>query len=267
MHYRLITDRDPAACAELQDRGLHYGDGLFETLLLKDHRILYLDEHLSRLQTDSARLGIPCPPLKDLARVLESYRLEERDLVLKLILTRGASERGGRWPEAPEPIVYMMNYPYRPNKQPLAADFSNHSLPENQILSGIKHLNRLDYILASRHLAGQDAFEQLILCDARGRVIETLVHNLFFVRNGRVHTPDLSRCGVNGVMRRQVIKRLEQSGKAVKIGDCSRDDLLGADEAFVCNSVQGIRPLTRIGGQELPVGPLTRTLMDAFDAH
>ena len=93
------------------------------------------------------------------------------------------------------------------------------------------------------------------------------MHNLFWVRDGQVHTPDLSRCGVNGVMRKAVIKRLERDGKAVRIGDCSRDDLLTADELFVCNSVQGIRALTRIGELELPHGPLTRTLQHAFDQH
>ncbi len=267
MRFRLITDLEREACADLQDRALHYGDGLFETLLIKNKRPLYWDGHYRRLAQDAARLGIPCPDESELLDAIAPYRDLGKPLVLKLILSRGAGARGGRWIDDPEPILHLLHYDYSPSKQPLAVTFSTHSLPENPPLAGIKHLNRLDYILASRYLAGQDEFEQLLLCDRQGRVIETLVHNLFLVRNGEVRTPALVRCGVNGVMREQVIKTLEQIGKAVRIDDCSRDDLLAADEAFVCNSVQGIRALTRLDDRRWPVGPLTRTLQETFDEH
>ena len=250
MQWRLISDRNPDARIDPQDRGLHYGDGLFETLLQRNGQLLYWDAHYQRLSRDAARLGIPCPPETWLREALLRGQASDGDRVLKLILTRGKATRATFWPEQPQPAIYLFHYPYAPKKQELAATFSKHPLSWNPVLAGIKHLNRLDYILAARELAGQTDFEQLLLTDGQGRVIETLVHNLFWVRDGQVHTPDLSRCGVNGVMRKAVIKRLERDGKAVRIGDCSRDDLLTADELFVCNSVQGIRALTRIGELE-----------------
>ena len=267
MRWNCITDRDPHPCADPRDRGLHYGDGLFETLLMSDGVLLYGSAHFQRLIRDAARLGIPCPDESWLREALEPYREKGRKRILKLILTRGIADRGAAWPSDPQPSIYISEHPYNPNKQAVSAVFSKYSLPENPALAGIKHLNRLDYVLASRELSELEDTEQLILCAADGRVIETLVHNLFLVRDGEIRTPALDRCGVNGVMRGEVIKRLEQAGKAVRIDDCSRTDLLNADECFVCNSVQGIRALTRIGDRTLPVGPVTRNLQRIFDGH
>ncbi len=267
MHWHLITDRDPGGCADLGDRGLHYGDGLFETMLQSGQHILYWNGHYRRLSRDAARLGIACPPKGVLLDALQPSLDEGGQRIIKLILTRGSDGRGPYWPQRQTACIYLLHSEYIPDKQEVTAGFSKHSLPENPPLAGIKHLNRLDYILASRELAGREDCDQLILLDRAGRVIETLVHNLFLVRDGRVSTPSLQRCGVAGVMREQVIKSLERMGKAVRIDDCSRNDLLTADELFVCNSVQGIRALTRIDGREFPAGPLTQELQRLFNEH
>lgn len=267
MQWQLITDLDADACADPRDRGLHYGDGLFETLLIRDRRLFYWAGHFRRLQQGAERLGIPCPAESELLEAIDAYRQPGEDCILKLILTRGVAERGAVWPRNPLPTVLLSGHRYTPMNRPLRAVFAKHALPQNPALAGIKHLNRLDHVLASRELPRHPDVDQLILCDAAGRVIETLIHNLFLVRDGEIRTPALHRCGVEGVMRREIMKKLEQAGKAVRIDDCSRDDLLDADECFVCNSVQGIRALERIENREFPTGPWTRKLQKIFNGH
>ena len=267
MRFSLISDLDPDQSIDRAERGLHYGDGIFETMLLRDGEIPLWAQHYQRLQQSAARLGIPCPEQDWLQAQLEPYLELQQNLVIKLILTRGNGGRGLVLPEPLTPSVILIKYPYKNIfKQSVRAYFSEITLPKNPKLAGLKHLNRLDYVLATQALNQQQDFDEALLLNADGYVVESIVHNVFFVLNQVICTPDLKHCGVDGVMRQLVLKSLMERGKTVKIGDFRQQDILAASECFLCNSVQGIRPMTRLDQQEYPIGPVTEELQTLFNA-
>src|SRR5690606_31058408 len=132
-------------------------------------------------------------------------------------------------------------------------------LAEQPLLAGLKHLNRLEQVLARAEW--QDTrYAEGLLCDVSGRIVEGVFSNLFLVRGGVLQTPALTRCGVAGVMRAELLEYAASLGVPCAVGDYERADLLVADEIFVCNSLYGVWPVRRFAGRDWPVGPLTRTL-------
>jgi 4-amino-4-deoxychorismate lyase len=266
MRFKLISDLDLTPHPDLADRGLHYGDGLFETLLLQQGKIKYWQQHYSRLSSGCERLKINCPPEHWFERNLQPYFQLNQDLILKMIVTRGSGGRGLQIPESQIPNIYLLHYKYNysPVFQAIRAYISEITLPKSRILAGIKHLNRLHYVLATEELKHRSAYNEALLCDDSASVVESIVSNLFIVKNNIVSTPDLSFCGVDGIMRQQVIKKLEQWGNSVKIENCSRQAILSADECFLTNSVQGIRGLIQVEDKHFPLGPITQSLQQEF---
>lgn len=265
MHFNLITDIDQATIG-LQERGLHYGDGLFETLLMKDGCIQWWDLHYQRLSSGAQRLRIPCPPRDWLDQALKPYFEAKKNTVLKILLTRGSGGRGLNMPEHVNPTVLILSYPYSPlADKSLKITFSDIELASDPLLAGIKHLNRLPYVLATESLSNTPGYGEAVLLDTRGHVVESIVHNLFFIQGEIAHTPDLSLSGVTGIMRGLVLEALKQADISVKIGNFSRDELMNADEIFLCNSVQGIRPVIKIENRALPIGTVTTQLIEQLD--
>lgn len=265
MRFNLITDIDPTSVG-LHERGLHYGDGLFETLLIQGGRIRWWHRHYQRLRMGAQRLRIPCPEKEWLDRALEPYLEREIDAVVKIMVTRGSGGRGLQMPEHHEPSVFILNYPYSPlQDRSLKITFSDIQLALDPLLAGIKHLNRLPYVLATESLSNKPGFDEAVLLDRRGNVVECIVHNLFFISNGIVNTPDLSLSGVTGIMRNLVLESLKQTDISVKIGHFSREELENADEIFLCNSVQGIRPVTGIEDRALSIGAVTTQLIEQLN--
>ncbi|MDT8397937.1 MAG: aminodeoxychorismate lyase [Pseudomonadales bacterium] len=259
-------------CISGADRGLAYGDGLFETLRLYQGRALLLEQHLERLLLGCRRLGIELE-----ASLLESdidqLRPEFSDYgILKLIVTRGQGGRGYR----PEPTTRVTRlaslHPYpqytigtNNPEQGIAAFLCEQRLALQPALAGIKHLNRLEQVMASREWPGDEFMEGLML-DMNGKLIEGTRSNLFLVHKGRLLTPDLQQCGVNGVLRTELLKSF---GTRANVVPCSLQVLLEAEEAFVCNSVFGVWPLLRlhISGRDqiLPCGDYTRQAQHLFE--
>jgi 4-amino-4-deoxychorismate lyase len=139
---------------------------------------------------------------------------------------------------------------------------------ENPSLAGIKHLNRLDNVLARAEWQDDSAAEGLMLNQA-GNLIEATASNIFIVRNRELLTPELSRAGVAGVTRRIICEQLAPAMKLAIIETrLSIHDLEGADEVFICNSINGIWPVTRLLDHTpgvFPVGEYTRQLQVALD--
>ena len=134
-------------------------------------------------------------------------------------------------------------------------------LPVNPNLAGLKHLNRLDYVLAAIEIEDLDNRDEGILCDSDGYLVEGVISNLFFFSHGKMHTPALNRAGVEGVMRQRVIEHLQQLDIPLETGHFYPDLLLQASECFMCNSVYGIRPIKTIGEQEFAIGPVSQALI------
>ena len=268
MPFNLITDLDSQPGASIHDRGLHYGDGLFETMLLRAGKIRHWQAHYQRLNASARRLHIDCPKRDWLEENLRPFFCLNQDLVIKIILTRGSEGRALDIPAKQKPNVYLLHYPYAvsPKNQCISAFFSSITLSENSKLAGIKHLNRLDYVMAAHELGENPNFNEAILCDQQGHVIEGIIHNLFFIVDGRILTPDLTRCGVEGIARAIILKHIQRDGLKINIGRFTKEQLGEASECFMCNSVQGIRPVVQIENKALEIGPRTRQLQQSLNA-
>lgn len=257
------VDGLPADALSLKDRGLAYGDGLFETIAVRSGQPLLLDRHLTRLADGCARLAIAA----DIDRVrheLQSYAAAMGEGVLKLILTRGDGLRG----YAPDPSAQARRilqgnppaaYPAAHAEQGVRLFPCGTRLSRQPLLAGLKHLNRLEQVIARAEWQDSEHAEGLML-DQAGRVIEGVFSNLFLVRDGVLITADLKRCGVAGVMRAEILFQAESLGIPVQITDIPLEQLQWADEVFVCNSVYGVWPVRACAALSWPVGPLTRKL-------
>lgn len=256
-------DGCPADSVSLKDRGLAYGDGVFETVAVKSGQPLMFERHLQRLETACQRLTIPVD--KALVRTeMTRFAAQLGEGVMKLILTRGDSQRG----YAPAPDTQSRRilqggpapmYPAANADAGVRLFPCKTRLAEQPLLAGLKHLNRLEQVLARSEWQDTEHAEGLV-CDTSGRLIEGVYSNLFLVSEGRLLTADLSRCGVAGVMRAELLDQARTLGVAVDIRDLYASDLAQADEVFLCNSVYGIWPVCGFEHLGWPVGPLTRKL-------
>ncbi|WP_335945850.1 aminodeoxychorismate lyase [Pseudomonas sp. G166] len=257
------VDGQPADVLSLKDRGLAYGDGLFETIAVRKGGPVLLDRHLQRLEAGCRRLALKVD-MTALSTELGAYARCLGDGVLKLIVTRGDSLRGyAADPSATARRILQGSpsaaYPAAHAEQGIRLFPCTVRLSEQPLLAGLKHLNRLEQVLARAEWADSEHAEGLML-DTSGRVIEGVFSNLFLVRDGVLVTADLSRCGVAGVMRAELLFQAESQGIATQITDISLEQLQQADEVFVCNSVYGVWPVFACGSTRWSVGPLTRKL-------
>lgn len=257
------VDGQASGALSLKDRGLAYGDGLFETIAVKGGQPVLLERHLQRLALGCSRLAMAADHGVIRHEVL-AYAAALGDGVLKLILTRGDSLRGYAADPAATPRRILQGSPpasYPPAHGQLGVCLfpCTTRLSLQPLLAGLKHLNRLEQVIARAEWQGADYAEGLML-DLEGRVIEGVFSNVFVVRDGVLATADLSRCGVAGVMRDELLSQAISLGITTQITDITLDHLQQADEVFVCNSVYGIWPVRAYAALSWPVGPLTRKL-------
>jgi len=248
----------------MADRGLAYGDGLFETLRVIDGSPTLLDSHLARLHRGCERLGLDLEQglLREEALAL-CKTAGTGDQVLKIIVTRASLGRGYR-SNTRQTNRYLDLSLYAADRQTMlvgcAVCLSEVRLALQPLLAGIKHLNRLEQVLAATELPA--GYQEGLMQDMQGHMIEGIRSNLFIIEKGHFMTPDLSQSGVSGVMRALILQI-----QSVEVKQLTLSEVLNADEVFVCNSVFGIYPVTRIDadGQVLArfkVGPVTRTCQD-----
>jgi len=250
------------------DRGLAYGDGLFETIAITGGKASLLGYHLDRMVRDAGRLAIPLARTElesACARALERFSdlYPSANWVLKLILTRGSGGRGYR-PEPgmkPSLIVSHSAAPAVPGPEGVMADFSRVPLTVNPLLAGIKSLNRLEQVMAARELRG-DVFE-VLMSNRDGHVVEGTRTNLFVLSDNRWLTPPASTLAVAGVMRRYVLDRLRNSGHEFQELPITLDHLLGdrCQGVWLSNSVIGVVPVRNLAGHDLPVDQRLATIV------
>jgi 4-amino-4-deoxychorismate lyase len=268
----LIDGRETTALPA-DDRGLAYGDGVFETMRLTDGVVPLLDLHLERLAEGCRRLALTPPPAGQLIAEIDRVRAGQSDAVVKVVLTRGSGGRGYAPPAAPAErrIVSCHSLPSWP-----AANYTEGvgvwlcttRLGRNPALAGLKHLGRLEQVLASLEPAPPGCAEGLMR-DVEGAIVEGIRSNLFVVCDGVLTTPGLEDCGVAGVMRRFVLEATATAGLPAVETRLSLDELLAADEVFLTSSVFGIWPVARLvdPDRRWPVGPQTRQLMATLAAR
>jgi len=250
------------------DRGLQYGDGLFETIAVRAGEPLLWTRHMRRLQEGCSRLQIPRPEMSVLEAEATRVCAGVERGVLKILVTRGSGGRGYRPPQAclPTRIVALHPWPEYPEDcatRGVRVRICSTRLGLNPALAGLKHLNRLEQVLARGEWDDPHIAEGLML-DGSGRIIEGTMSNVFVVQDGRVLTPDLSCCGVAGIMRGMILESCERLSIPCRIGELARRDLERADEVFLTNSLIGVWPVTGVENcGDYPVGPITRRLAEA----
>lgn len=248
----------------IQDRGLSYGHGVFETLKISSSKPLLWQAHIDRLLVSCERLKIPVDGLHDqLENDLARIESVEQG-VLKIIVTAGVGGRGYQLPPNPSPTRIMQlfpfpSYPDQPETEGIQARWCDIQLSCVPLLAGIKHLNRLEQVLARAEWSDIDIREG-ILCGNDGYIAEGTMSNLFIVKNQVMKTPDLQNYGVAGIMRNHLIDLARSLDLRVDVCRITKKDLVNADEVFFCNSLIEIWPLRQLEQQKFEVGPITRKL-------
>jgi 4-amino-4-deoxychorismate lyase len=253
----------------IRDRGLLYGDGVFRTLRVSGALVPQWPLHYQKLQHDCTVLGIACPEFSLLTAELAGLIQTHPGGVVKLIVTRGPGVRGYAPPFDPRPthiwdIAALPDYPADWESHGIRARLCKMRLGNQPRLAGIKHLNRLENVLAAAESNAADIAEGLLM-DEDENVIGGTRSNLFLVSRGKLVTPDLSRCGVAGVQRDRVIAWAARHDIALQVRDVGLDEVLHADELFLVNSVIGIWPIRELEQQCWSAFPFAARIRDSFD--
>ena len=247
-----LIDGVPADRIPVADRGLQYGDGLFETIAVVDGTPCLFDRHLARLREGCVRLSIPPPPEDELAAEALGLSRGVDRAVLKLILTRGEGGRGYRPPDPSRPrrILRLAPWPAYPDawrSTGVRVRYCRTRLGHQPLLAGLKHLNRLEQVLARAEWNDLDIAEGLML-DLDGRVVEGTQTNLFVLQDGQLLTPALDRCGVAGVVRGLVLEAAWVLGFRVVEAALTPERLAAADALFLTSSLAGVWPVRELAG-------------------
>lgn len=247
---------------DIADRGLCYGDGLFETILVTNGTPHLYNQHIQRLGRGLDRLRFPPETLDLVSAELDRLDLKG-DQVLKITVTRGVGPRGYAPSSGSEPSRIITLSSYAGNDQHRLTGINlrlcSQPLGINPQLAQLKHLNRLEQVLARGEWNDPDIAEGVML-DVDGYPIEGTMSNIFWVASDKICTPNVDRCGIQGVMRDHLISLLRAEGIEVDIGRYNLDDLHSAEEVFVCNSLIGIWPVVQFEASTYAIGKYTRLL-------
>ncbi len=255
------------------DRGLAYGDGLFETMRAHNRSIPWWPAHWQRLRDGARRLGIALPDEAAVAaRVAEAMACtagaDDTDgtgAVIKLLVTRGAGARGYAPAQGVAPTWGVSRHPLPAAARPggLVLRWCDIRLAEQPALAGIKHCNRLEQVLARLEWTAPccdapDADEGLMR-SMSGDVVCATAANVFVLLDGTWVTPPVERCGVAGVCRAWALERLDAHVQVL-----STEQVENADAVFLCNAVRGILPVVRLGTRTWAPHPRIATAREAL---
>lgn len=231
------------------NRGLNYGDGLFETMRVHRGALPLWPRHLARLREGALRLGIALPEQTFIeARIADAIAGIDAG-VLKLLLTRGDGGRGYAPPIDAPPVWTLALHSLPPMPATLRLHACDTRLAIQPALAGIKHCNRLEQVLARAEVERAGCDEGLMR-DTDGRPVCATSANLLVYRDGRWLTPPLERCGVAGVLRGWL---LEQG--LLDVAELAQEDVGDANAVALCNAVRGILPVSRLGDRAWPQHP------------
>jgi len=266
----LLLNGIPNDNIPLTDRGLHYGDGLFETLAVVKGRPQLWDRHMARLARGEAALHLPSMDRSRLLLEAESLCEGCEQGVLKILVTRGSGGRGYRPPVPCDPRRILSLHPWPEIPATWYSDgirlrVCDMRWSRNPKLAGLKHLNRLEQVLARQEWDDPGIGEGLML-DEFNSVISGTQSNLFLLRSGRLQTPDLSYSGIAGTVRELVIECAAGLDLPVDITTLTLDDLMAADSLFMTNSLWGVCPVSRLADTDYALGQIPTRLREAVAA-
>ena len=230
----------------IHDRGFNYGDGLFETILVKDSKIKYLIDHIKRLHAGCKKLNLNKPGSDLLKQNIKKTIGIKTNCIIKIILTRGSSSFGYKFTKAMSHNLYFIQHDkistVKKNRA-VKLKISNYNIYENSDLAKIKHLNRIDQCLIASELNNKKNMDDLVVI-YNNNIIETLSSNIFFVKINKsniiFYSPEITKYGIDGIMKNQIIKFLKNKKYKVLEQDISIKTLKNYDVSFKVNSVQGL---------------------------
>lgn len=267
---RVLIDGTAADLVPVWDRGMVYGDGLFETVLIRDGKPCQWSRHLARLTLGCARLGLPAPPPERLENELRELLQGIDTGTLKVLITRGLGGRGYRPCADPQPRRALLLYPLPTwpdawSTQGVNARFCLTRTSQNRTLAGIKHLNRLDSVLARAEWNDPQIAEGLMLRED-GQVIGGTMTNLFLWTGTTLLTPVLDLAGIAGTVRALTLEVASRQGLDCRERDLPPRALREAPGLFLTNSLIGVWPIRRLDGRDYDLGRLPWSLLKAVGA-
>lgn len=256
----ILVDGAPTEAVSALDRGMAYGDGLFESVFFVGAAAPLWQRHMRRLLDSCRRLHLPAPDPAQLWTEACEVIAGMRHAVVRITVTRGVGARGYAPPASPRTTRVVAAFPPPPSlvdahAQGVHMRICDIRLAEQPLLAGMKHLNRLEQVLARAEWS-DPAIAEGVLCDRHDRVISATMANLFAVVDGVLITPALEQCGVAGVARAEVLAACPQA----RVGELTLESLLEADEVFLSSSVRGILPVLSLAARVYPPGAVTRQL-------
>ncbi len=248
------VDGCPARVLPLPDRGLDFGDGLFETLLLLAGKPLYLELHMQRLEQGLHALGFPSclNEIRDQIHTALNSGDFPGEMTMRVTVTRGSGPRGYTPLQATIPRVIIMTWArtgqsYSGMLPPAQLAVAKIRWGCQPMLAGIKHLNRLEQVLAAREREAA-AVDEVVMLNQAGDVISVAAGNIFIINGDELLTPQLSECGVHGTRRRLIIEQLAPAlGLKVQEAELTVAQVESAGEVFYCNALIGLRPVGSFG--------------------
>ncbi len=262
---------------DINDRSIHYGDGLFETILCEDNKLYFWQQHFQRLQTSARQLKLSCPQeqllLDDISKLLENNKPGVA-CIIKVIVSRGTGERGYKFSKNATASRFVLRSAIETGHSSLLSQqlldgelfICKQQVSINADLAGIKHLNRLENVLARNEWqdrAKNNIIDGLML-NANHHVIEGTMSNLFAIKDRRLFTPDLVLSGVKGVMRDVIIALANKNNIDVVLTDMKLDELFTMDELFISNSLIGMKSVTKLGDVTYNKQEITDMIFDAL---
>jgi 4-amino-4-deoxychorismate lyase len=252
-----LINGDFAAALSPNDRGFAYGDGVFRTFRVELHsqqsEPAFWKLHYKKLAEDCRTLGITCPHAELLLSDIRQLFKRDEDAIAKIVITRGISERGYASLDLPNATRVVIKspvpkYPESNFDSGVRLHLCNLRLSKQPRLAGIKHLNRLENVIARTEWVDSTIADGLLL-DEDDRAIECTMSNLFARFDTVLATPDLSRCGVAGLTRSRILDAAPRLGMTASIADLPLEKLLQADEIIICNSIFGAWQVVELAGQ------------------
>lgn len=243
---KIVSSNTPII--EANNRGLRYGDGLFETIKYKNNQLILIDEHFSRLwngmrlfQFEIPKLFTPDSIEHQITELLQKNK--QTSARVRVTIFRGEGGLYDAVNQFPNYIIESWDLPT-----------SNHLLNENGLqccifegaaksidrYSNCKHNNFLPYLMGALH-AKKEKCNDAIILNSHQRVCDSTIANVFIVKDDTIKTPSLSEGCIAGVMRNEIINTLKKEGVSVIETGLSTNELLDADEVFLSNSIYNIR--------------------------
>ena len=265
----ILINGEQGGVIHAMDRGVMYGDGVFRTMCMRRGQVKNWPRQYLKLHADCQALDILCPARQTLEHELQQLTRDQPDCVVKIIVTRGEGGRGYRVPASVSPNRVLLtsplpDYPIEFWNEGVKLHLCNLRVSYQPRLAGIKHLNRLENVLARMEWDDATIADGLML-DAEGWVVECTMSNIFMRNGQRLLTPDLSQCGVAGLQRERILGHAPSLGLTTEVTHIDLPTLLQADEIFVCNSVIGVWPVCQIGATAIPLGPVAAQMQGILE--